>query len=386
MAKVKVYHDTRSVKVDGTCPIKIRVNHVKVFFLGTELSARPGDFEDGRFRRDAIRTSLLTELLNRVDKELYSLELNNKLSAMSDAALKLRLQAVVSNRPSTGDFLPYYDKVVSEKAITAQTRDSYRNARNYLAQYAPTLQFSDINRAWVDGFVRFMQSQPLEPGTIAAYIYKVRAVCTTAIDDELMLMDPFRKMVLERSRPRHKVLTVEQLRNMMDQTCMTKTQKLYADFFMLDFFLIGINPQDFFSPDTIWKNGRVEYVRAKTGKYHPPIKIQPEAQAILDRYTPIQKFLGKKPVRHFVACLDISLKNICRGNTKERLEPGLSINWARHTWATIAHQIGIPKDVISMALGHSFGVAITDVYIDYDYAKVDEANRKVIDYVLQKQG
>lgn len=56
--------------------------------------------------------------------------------------------------------------------------------------------------------------------------------------------------------------------------------------------------------------------------------------------------------------------------------------WARHSWATIAYSIGIPKDIISQALGHSFGVAITDVYIDYDNEKVDESNRRVLDWVL----
>lgn len=34
-----------------------------------------------------------------------------------------------------------------------------------------------------------------------------------------------------------------------------------------------------------------------------------------------------------------------------------------------------------MALGHSFGCKTTDIYIDFDRDKVDEANRKVIDYI-----
>ena len=33
-------------------------------------------------------------------------------------------------------------------------------------------------------------------------------------------------------------------------------------------------------------------------------------------------------------------------------------------------------------LAASFGVAVTDVYIDYDNDKVDAANRKVLDWVL----
>ena len=61
---------------------------------------------------------------------------------------------------------------------------------------------------------------------------------------------------------------------------------------------------------------------------------------------------------------------------------GLTTYYARHTWASIAFNLGIPKDVISLALGHSFGVRVTDTYINADLSRVDEANRRVIDYVL----
>lgn len=69
---------------------------------------------------------------------------------------------------------------------------------------------------------------------------------------------------------------------------------------------------------------------------------------------------------------DKNTKSIC---------PTLSTYYARHTWATLAYGLGIPKDIISQALGHSNGVSVTDIYIEYDRDKVDEANRKVIDYI-----
>lgn len=77
------------------------------------------------------------------------------------------------------------------------------------------------------------------------------------------------------------------------------------------------------------------------------------------------------------------LKRIGFGGKKIRkpLFPDITTYWARHTWATIAHKIGIPKDTISIALGHEFGCKTTGIYIDYDMEKVDEANRKVIDYI-----
>ena len=56
---------------------------------------------------------------------------------------------------------------------------------------------------------------------------------------------------------------------------------------------------------------------------------------------------------------------------------------ARHTWATIAASLDIPKETIAAALGHG-GNTVTDIYINFDQKKVDDANRKVIDYVFHK--
>ena len=44
------------------------------------------------------------------------------------------------------------------------------------------------------------------------------------------------------------------------------------------------------------------------------------------------------------------------------------------------HEIGIPKETISRALGHSSST-VTDIYINYNNRIVDESNRKVIDFI-----
>ena len=66
----------------------------------------------------------------------------------------------------------------------------------------------------------------------------------------------------------------------------------------------------------------------------------------------------------------------------EAIFPKLSTYWARHTWATLAYEIGIPIDTIGQALGHSDRAhTITFVYIRLDNKKVDDANRKVLDFL-----
>ena len=62
--------------------------------------------------------------------------------------------------------------------------------------------------------------------------------------------------------------------------------------------------------------------------------------------------------------------------------PGVTQYWCRHSWATIAAELDIPMDTISAALGHSHGSPVTNIYIDFNQKKIDDANRRVIDYIL----
>ena len=54
-------------------------------------------------------------------------------------------------------------------------------------------------------------------------------------------------------------------------------------------------------------------------------------------------------------------------------------------WASLALGIDTPIEVISQALGHSYGMAVTLSYIVPDRRKVDEANRRVLDLVQKTQ-
>lgn len=133
----------------------------------------------------------------------------------------------------------------------------------------------------------------------------------------------------------------------------------------------------------------LEYKRAKTGKLYS-VKVEPEAMAIIEKYKGVNYLVDIMDTfadyRNFLHRMGIALKQIGgmervgRGGKKVRtpLFPELSSYWSRHTWATIAAELDIPKETISEALGHSIGSEVTSIYIKFDRKKVDEANRKVI--------
>ena len=110
---------------------------------------------------------------------------------------------------------------------------------------------------------------------------------------------------------------------------------------------------------------------------HYSILLHPEALRIIEKYKGEKKLLRFSD--HFK---NVDTATVMINKKLARVRPGLTTYYARHTWASIAFNLGIQKDVVSLALGHSFGVRVTDTYINADLSRVDEANRRVIDYVL----
>lgn len=170
-----------------------------------------------------------------------------------------------------------------------------------------------------------------------------------------------------------------------------EVEEQYLDMFKLVFLLVGINMVDLLKLKGITSEGRIEFARAKT-KRHYSIRVEPEALQLIEKYrgtnyllSPLDRYANHKDYLRRTNKALQRLGGTTQGKqgakTYKPLFPELTTYWARHTWATIAASLDIPKETIAQALGHG-GNTITDIYIDFDRRKVDEANRRVIDYVL----
>ena len=140
-------------------------------------------------------------------------------------------------------------------------------------------------------------------------------------------------------------------------------------------------------------DGLVEYRLSKTHKLYS-IKVEPEALELIERYRGERMLLCLadrwNDHRNFTHQCNKALQKIGEVERKglggkkiitAEFE-GLTTYWARHTWATIAADLDIPDAVISQALGHAASNSTTEIYIRRNQRKVDEANRRVLDWVL----
>lgn len=250
------------------------------------------------------------------------------------------------------------------------------------------LTWEEVDVAWLRRFEAFL-AKTASVNARAIHLRNIRAVFNYAIDEERTTLYPFRRFRIKKEKTRKRALTVEELREIV-QLDLPADLALHRDIFLLIFCLIGINMVDL-SQLTEVKRGRIEYRRSKTGAPFS-IRVEPEAKKLIARLRGqthlVKVFDTYKDHKSYIAKHNKALKKLGRVHigkqgrrTYEPICEDLTSYWARHTWATIASHIGIEKDTIQHALGHADN-SVTGIYIDFDDSKIDEANRKVLDYVF----
>lgn len=384
MATIKLYLDTRRAKADGTFSIRLAVNnHGETAFisLGQSVKKDEWDKRQCRIKKRPDRDFLNDYLRDRYDyynRILMRLQMSEDYRGdISARQLRDNIIREAAGKKSTtlkDMFVRYTSREMGNK-----TKKNYSVTWNTIAQFdktSETLLLDDVSRDWLERYNLFLLNIGNCHNTRTVRIRHIAAVFNYAIDNELTTNYPFRRLDLSIEPTKKRDLKVEELREVFSANVKEKDRKL-LDAFKVMFMLIGINVHDLYNltRDNI-VDGRMEYKRLKTGKQYS-ILIQPEVTEIINKYP------GKD--RLFSFCehyANASSFGMVTNIFLKKIRAGLTTYYARHTWATLAFKLGIPKDTISLALGHSFGVRVTGTYINADLSRVDEANRKVIDYVL----
>lgn len=310
--------------------------------------------------------------------------------------LQERLLGIVAEKEpvtANGNFTAYFQNFIDGKENKG-TKGVYKHTLDKIRSFDPDVdmkRFEDIDLKWLTDFETFC-AKTASKNARNIHLRNIRAVFNNAIDYEITSAYPFRRFKIRPEATRKRSLTVDELRKLFDYP-IEEYAEIYRDMFKLIFVLIGVNTVDLHALKSITKDGRIEYKRAKTGRFYS-IKVEPEALEIIKKYQGTNGLLciadRWSDSRNFRHQLNKALQRIGeverRGRGGKKIITaefeGVSSYWARHSWATIAYEIGIPKDVIAQALGHSDGHDVTNIYIREDVRKVDEANRRVLDWVL----
>lgn len=311
--------------------------------------------------------------LNTILQEIEAICIDN--TSLTKEMLKEKIQADVFGKSKVkGKTLVVYLREYMGLCKTDRTQNLYEMTARKVEKF-DNMATLNIDVSWLSRFEAWM-AKDNKINAYAIHLRNIRTVMNWAIDNGWTDNYPFRRFKIKHEITRKRNLSASFLYNNIIRCEAEPYQEKYRDLFLLSFFLIGVNPVDLLNAEPHQlSDGRFEYVRSKTHKLYS-IKVEPEAQALIDKYRGKEHllcFADKAFYRNFLAKANLFLHTI---------RQDITMYYARHSWASIASELDIPMETISAALGHSFGNATTAIYINFQQKKVDEANRKVIDYVL----
>jgi integrase len=385
--------DKRRELQDGTYPVKIAAGFGTNIYISTGVSVRLWEWDadaskvvdrkDSRKLNEALGVRLL-----RIQSRMLTLREDGRLRTASSTRLRQLLTAPDMNEVPDVEEKPDLGEIFRQ-CIGTKDRESTRRLYQYTLDKVlaytggRATHIEDIDRLWLHGFETFMGGRV---NARAVHLRNLRHVCNFALDEGYTTYYPFRKYPIRTEETRHRDLTGEQVRAYARAEVSYRNDAMHRDVFMLMIYLCGINVSDL--ADLTWedvRNGRVEYRRNKTGRLYS-IKLEPEALEIIERWRGephlLSVFDRYRTPHDYNRRLWDALKRI-KGPDGEPIEPECTSGWARHTWATIAAELDIPGDTITYGMGHKTGHRTTAIYIHRNLQKLDEANRKVIDYITR---
>lgn len=393
------YLDTRKLSRDGKGSLKLNLRKDgKRLLITTGIFIPPEKWDAARCRcKDARLNARLQDIFSNAEDYILRAKADGRFTGMTADELAAEIRTkVLSQEPRTNgnDTLAYHMRKYRDRQAKRGTWTIYdRTIRSLCAfdEGFETRRLKEITTDYLYRYEAWNRDRGVKVNSISILMRNIRTVIRDAIAEGVTTCNPFARYRIRQEETQKRSMTVEDVRDLMRLQVPPDQQK-YKDYFMLMVYLIGINTVDLFTAkaEDLF-DGRLHYRREKTGKLYS-VKVEPEAMAIIDKYRGRDYLLepmdGHGDFLSWRSQLNKRLKALGQvtGKRGKVISPGpfpfLSSYWARHTWATLAYQIGIPVDIIGQALGHSDrSHAVTFIYIRPDAAKVDEANRKVIDYI-----
>lgn len=424
MATFKICAFEHQQREDGTFPISIRVTWKrKSAYIKTEYRVSKKQLTKEYDLKDAF---LLRELNNRIVafEDMKVQKLGLKIEHYTAKELADYFSNKIKSQGEDVDFIDFGRKHI--EALRANEEDSYAvsftstiNALvdHFKSEKVSINQITSKSLAEFESFLKTTRTmkrinqfgreytitrEPLKDTTV--YLRNIRTLFNLAMakyndedKDEIIIKHyPFKKFKIKKDHePKKRNLTIAQIREIFDlpDEGLTDRAIIARDVFIISFMLLGTNTVDLYEmPSSSIKNGRITYNREKTADRRSDdaeisIRIEPEGQQLIDKYR------SKTKDKAFVFAERYANATAFNGNINkglkvvaEKLGLGipLSTYYARHSWATIArNDCRISKDDVHLALNHvDENTKITDVYIARDWSIIDDANRKVIDLLI----
>ena len=276
----------------------------------------------------------------------------------------------------------------------------YKGSYNSLKVFTKNqldIPFSAIDISWLNKYEKWLRSKGNKETTMSlmfrtlrsAYNKAIKAKCARKSDYPF---DEYKINKFDTKTQKRAIAKTEVLKFTKEVDNIGKRQyvQLSKDIFIFSYLCGGINFTDIANlTKANITNGRLHYIRQKTGKLIK-LGISEEAMQIIKKYeseskgylfpilnanihkTPLQK---QNRIHKMLGKINKNLKLIA---AQLNVDANMTTYVARHSFASVLKKSGVSIALISEALGHS-DLSTTQVYLDsFDNEQIDAAMQNLL--------
>ena len=379
---VSVFLDTRTVNKKGTYPVKIKVyfqGKPKYYPTGICMSTKEELEEvlESKSKKNIEIQDIIHKEFNRISKNVNILvergtfsfsNLNNMLGKNIGGTLNEMISAKIKELENEEKF-----------GTSAFYKGTLSLLKRYMRHDVP---IKEVTVEWLNGLEKFILKTANQT-TVAMNMRNIRAIMNIAKQVGVIRESdyPFGrgKYQIKEGSGKKKALNKKQLKAIAEYSDGNMTTEFYRDLWLFIYFCNGLNVADLISLKfSDIQNGEISFIRKKTKDRTRDVKriyaaITPEMYSIINKWGNDPKksiyifpFLKpgdsawehEKKKKNLTKLINKRMKMI-----GEKLNLGKITTYvARHTYATVLRNEGVPISIISPMLGHS-SVTTTEIYL-----------------------
>lgn len=421
MLTIKAEVLKKDLRVDGTYNVKIRFTYKReVKRLSTSLFAKPTDLvkKNLKIKEGTLLKREVDRLVAQYQELCSVMQVDVKNFTLKEIMAGLEGE---QRKQEKIDFIRFSREWISKATIKGAA--NYTTALNAFVAFLgkDELDITELTIKVLNAFTKHLMvskerrnkllteqgKRPTSNRAVSLYLGSLRHLFNEAqrvyndYDRDIILIprSPFQNFKIPRQEAtRKRAITPEQIKAIWQLPYMNrgKGQKgtcrfdIAKDCFIMSFCLMGMNSADLYNCH-IMKDGVITYYRTKTkdrrlDKAKMMVKVPELILPIMEKYKDktgnrlfcFYQYYATPDA--FNKAINAGLKQIGEVLGIEDLE----YYAARHSWATIAvNQVGIDKYTIHSALNHlDETMRVTDIYIERNFKRENEANMKVLQYVF----
>lgn len=331
-----------------------------------------------QFDVDRIYNSIVELETNNIDFTAHDIA-HNFVNYMKEFTVKKYMLRLITDMKKKGKI---------------RTSETYMSALKSFIRFrkGKDLHLRLLTSSLVEDYETYLLKTGVVPNTVSFYMRILRATYNRAAEENIIRQEfPFKRVYTGVAQTIKRALPLCDVRSLKNIDLTNNPALAYArDIFLLSFYMRGMSFIDMaYLRQSDLRGDTICYRRHKTGQLLT-VKWTTEMETIAERYrNGCDKYLlpifsnpqGNNRITYRNICYKInqSLKTIGR---MMGLSAPLTLYCARHSWASIAHNEGVPISVISAGMGHKTENT-TRIYLStLNNTAVDKANNDIISLLL----